>query len=247
MARFICRSEDRMTPESSTTDNFVVDLKNIGGLHGRYTIRSVIIPNSLYNVTTTRYKIYINSTTVSITAGFYDGVGLASAIQAQLRTSLADGTFTCTYSTTTGKFTIARSTNFTLDWASSSYADGDDLARVLGWPNSNYSGASSYTAPNMANLISSRGYFINIQEARLREVKCSNGRSGSVCHIPIDQPFMSYVTWVPNSVNKQYVNLDHANQLSISVRDENGQQLSLNGVNWSIILQRECSDPSEDI
>lgn len=243
MARFVIRSEDRINPTGTTTDDFVVKLDS--EISGRYAVRTIQMPNALYNVTSTRYKIYINSTTVSITQGFYDGIGLASLIQSTLRTSLSDASFTCSYSTTTGKFTIARSTNFTLDWASGSATSGDDLATVLGWPNSNYSGASTYTAPNMANLVSTRAVCINIAEAKMREVRCTNGRSACAIHMPIDQSFLSFCIWQPNTENTQYVNLPGTQTLSIKILDENGQPLSLNGVNWSLHLQKVANLPSD--
>jgi hypothetical protein len=101
-----------------------------------------------YTVTTKNNYITVTGITqVFIEPGFYNAASLALAVQMLLRPVLG-AAFTCTYSTTTGRITMASSTNFTVFGAPLTTA-----WKLLGMDsNHTYSGYSSFTFPNLADM-----------------------------------------------------------------------------------------------
>jgi hypothetical protein len=88
--------------------------------------------------------------TATLTPGTYaTGAELAAEIQTQLNAEATDNTYTCTYSSTTKKFTIARATgsaSFGLEWATGANAAtscGKDLGFTV---SADDTGATSYVA-----------------------------------------------------------------------------------------------------
>ncbi len=88
--------------------------------------------------------------TATITAGKYaTGAALATEIQTQMNSAATDNTYTCTYSTSTHKFTIARDTGsdtIGLEWSTGSNAAttiGDDIGFDT---SADDTGATSYTS-----------------------------------------------------------------------------------------------------
>src|SRR5689334_17461696 len=138
-------SKDRY---SRTSDNMIYNIqRNLIGVKA-FKIEYIQILYSWYNINSSNNQIRINgSTTISITAGSYTATSLASAISTAL--IAVDATFTCSFSSTTNKFTIARSTNFTLDLNSSLFT----MKRQLGFNGtSQLSGASTYTSDSVINV-----------------------------------------------------------------------------------------------
>lgn len=83
--------------------------------------------------------------TATITPGSYNGTTLATEVKTQL--DAAGGTYTVTYSETTGKFTIARAAgNFTLRWQSGTNT-ANTAGTTLGFAvAANDTGADTYTS-----------------------------------------------------------------------------------------------------
>jgi len=89
--------------------------------------------------------------TATLTAGDYSGATLATEVGTQM-TSAGNGTYACSYSATTGKFTIEETggpSAFTLKWDTGS-AGTARLGTTLGYDTSaDDSGASSYLGDNV--------------------------------------------------------------------------------------------------
>lgn len=85
-------------------------------------------PGGNFDITTSNNKVYIESTTATITVGSYTYSTLATEIQTQLNT--ADSGWTVTYSTTTLKFTLAASGSKSLDLSSDTNAIWDTIGYV---------------------------------------------------------------------------------------------------------------------
>lgn len=83
--------------------------------------------------------------TATLTAGTYNGQTLATEVKTQL--DAAGGTYTVSYSETTGKFTIVRSAgNFTLRWNTGTHK-AVDASGLLGFSDAaNDTGDSTYTS-----------------------------------------------------------------------------------------------------
>jgi len=83
----------------------------------------------------------------TVTAGTYTGTTLATAIAAALNTAPGKAfTYTCVYSTITGKFTIAAGSNFTIRWNTGTNK-AIDISNLCGYPDTaNSTGAKTYTS-----------------------------------------------------------------------------------------------------
>jgi len=122
-------------------------------------------------VDTTNQKINFDEggaeLTGTVTAGTYTGATLATAIAAALNTAPGKAlTYTCTYSSVTGKFTIAAGANFTIRWNTGTLK-ATDISELVGFEDSaNSAGAKSYTGLRVG------------EEAR------ASGHGGSLLHLP---------------------------------------------------------------
>jgi len=82
----------------------------------------------------------------TVTSGTYTGATLATAIAAAMNAAVGKTfTYTCVYSTTTGKFTIAAGSNFTIRWNTGTNK-AIDISNLCGFPDTaNSTGAKTYT------------------------------------------------------------------------------------------------------
>jgi hypothetical protein len=105
--------------------------------------------------------------TGTVTAGTYTGATLATAIAAALNTAPGKALiYTCTYSSTAGKFTIAAGSNFTLRWNTGTNK-ATDISELCGFEDAaNSTGDKTYTSLRVA------------EEAR------ASGSGGSLLHLP---------------------------------------------------------------
>lgn len=85
-----------------------------------------------------------------VATGTYNGNTLATAIAAAMNTAPGKAlTYTCTYSETTSKFTIAAGSNFTIRWKMGSKS-GADISDICGFSEAaDDTGASTYTSDYM--------------------------------------------------------------------------------------------------
>ena len=113
---FTINSKDRY---SGTSGDFrllnVMIRDNVKG----FKIEYITLPYTWYNVSTSNNSIVVNGAPVTISAGYYTISTLCTALQTAL--IVVDATFTCTFSTISGKVVIARSTAFTLNLSSSNW------------------------------------------------------------------------------------------------------------------------------
>ena len=83
----------------------------------------------------------------TVAVGTYTGTTLATAIAAAMNTAPGKAlTYTCVYSTITGKFTIAAGSNFTIRWNTGT-DKAIDISNLCGYPDTaNSAGAKTYTS-----------------------------------------------------------------------------------------------------
>jgi uncharacterized protein YaiE (UPF0345 family) len=95
----------------------------------------------------------------TVTAGTYTGATLATAIAAALNGAVGKAlTYTCTYSATTEKFTIAAGSNFTLRWNTGANK-AIDISNLIGFlDTANSTGALTYTSTRVGVMAAVSGY-----------------------------------------------------------------------------------------
>ena len=100
--------------------------------------------NGNFEITTSNQNLYVDALTITLTVGNYTAATLATHMQTQLNASSSG--YTVTYSTTTYKFTITRTSAFTLALSSTTNAVWDDIGWVT---SSDLTGSTSYTSEEM--------------------------------------------------------------------------------------------------
>jgi len=206
----------------------------------RFKVRQVYIPNTIYNITSANYKIYITvgvtTTSVTLVPGNYSIDDLVSHIQTKLNAA-ALATFTVTYSRITAKVTIAADATFSL--LLGTYTDNP--ASIIGFEQVNYTGDTTYTGPNVFNISSQ---FLQLKSAILTNGAMSSNFYGNdpssniTMSIPISSLFggLMYLDdslsqWVTYPTNKQITSFD------LKLTDEYNSAISLNGRNFTVIIE----------
>jgi hypothetical protein len=223
-------SKDRDSTSNSSADMLFKKI-NFNGIR-RFKIEYIQLPYSWYNISSNYNSIRINGTnTVSVTAGWYTASGLASALQTALQ--VVDATFTCTYSSITGKFTIARTTNFTLNLSSSLFT----MRRQLGFNSlSDTAAALTHTSDSIANVHMSNSISLHSDVlSKLLRNEISDHRSDYVMSIPIDVNMGDLLVYRPHT--DEWYNFKEpmdTNSITLQLKDINNNIISLNGCDYEI-------------
>ncbi len=185
----IADSKDRNTNSKSTSDFYIsnVTFQNINTIK----ITEVQIPISWYNIRKLQQNIYINNTLITIPAQSYT----ATTLLTQLQTLLTG--YTVTYNTNTLKYTIALSTNFTLNC--SQWDKG--VLIILGFNNIDLSGANTYTSENMINMNPDTKLTLhsNLGKQIENQIIYSDNRSNVLLDIPVFSNLNTYQFFHPRN------------------------------------------------
>lgn len=238
----VIRSQDRLrtydanSVETDTSSNFTLQIQP--PLNGQYRVCNLIFPNSIYNLNSNNNTIYVYQSatqySASITAGVYTVSNLAAAVATALNSMGASGTFSCSISSTTYKMTISNDTTaFQMDFSSARIGCAD----VLGFKrNISSAAALSQVSDYMVNLTPYLSCFINIAESnyKLRNVNKNLQNRGSL-HIPLAVVSTQYSS-VDYNDSPIFLDFHNADQITVGVKSTDGQTLSLNNLEWQIML-----------
>lgn len=195
----------------------------------KIAIKEIVIPNTYYNVSSDYNSFQFDSTTVTITAGYYTSFAdIATALETALQ--VEDATFSVSYSSTTGKFTIARTTNFSID------LDGTTLGDIIGVNDGTYSGTNSYTGNAVAILDPNVEITLHMKNLSVTNTDYSDKRSSFVMSFPV-KGTIGDVSVYDYHDNPYVLTLNRPiamNNVYIEFRDRNDNVLDFNGINNSI-------------
>lgn len=234
MSLVIISSDDRTTGTNS--NSFSVKLKNPVYNVTAVELEDAFVPYTLYNIRTgINTSIYFDDgapKAFNIAVGGYTIAGLLSALETAFNS--ASTNFTCTYSTTTRKITIARSAGtFSLLCTSTSTA----MWSVLGYSTSaDTSDAASHVADNIFDLAKPRYILLKIDEFG-DDVQTTGGGIGTF-YLPIEDNFGEITHYAPEK--KQMVVLSRPTsifQLKISSYYSDQSLVDYNGVSLDLILK----------
>lgn len=240
----VINSEDRFNYNSTSSTEFRVQLQNpINHRIVGYGLKSAVIPKTNYNIPVIRNTFQvIDSTltvkTITIPAGNYTMTDLLAEIVVQLNASGPD-TYTATYDPITGKVTIT-STFATFELQPSTQ-QGSILYKLGFNPSTTYTAvAGTITAPNVADISGIKTVFIKIKQL----TQYIRNTTNSMLNFKLDLgcQFGSIVYFADENKYHQYYNIaeDHlTNQgfFDVSLVDEYGIPVNLNGRDWSFVLQ----------
>ena len=240
----VVSSADRVTGNSN---DFRINLKEPITNVKKISLISCYIPNSTYNI-----RLGVNDTinfresgaiadeVATLTPGAYNSTTLAIEIATQLTAeSTNTWTYTCGYSGTSMKFTISAGGvhQFALN-----FANGTNQAyRQMGFTNANTSTATTQTSINVIDLGYPKLVFINISELNNRtHSTVTHAMSTFALNV---NSISSYYIQFSENIDYYYVTLNSPSiiipTLTISLRDEAGKSIDLNGAEWTLTLRIE--------
>ncbi len=238
----VIRSQDRQRTydanniQTDTSSSFTLQISP--PLSGRYRVCNLIFPNSLYNISSNNNTIYVYQGSTQYNANIVNGIytvsNLAAAVTTALNTMGASGTFASSISSTTYKITITNDTTaFQMDFSSARIGCAD----VLGFKRSRSSASAQTQASDyMINLTPYLSCFVNITESnyKLRNVNKDLQNRGTL-HIPLAVVSTQYSS-VDYNDSPIYLDFSNNDMLTISIKSTDGTTLSLNNLEWQVMM-----------
>lgn len=234
----LVRSVDRTSGSASSSSFQVFSPKP---LYGKYLASYIQIPNGVYGVSTLNNVVYFNepggggALSCTIPVGNYAISTLATAIGTAMSAASASyNTYTCTGSSLTGLLTTSATNNWFFQWSLTT----NSAARVMGYPpGANTSSAASSTSTNLVDLSTPSALNLSIRESTQDGYRTTSGLNGGLW-VPFDQGFGYYMS-LPADQMPQILSFNMpTTSLTIQVQNEGGTLVSLNGMEWRMLLRR---------
>ena len=229
-------SKDRI---SGTSENFTIRFNKQFNNVNKIIVDNIIIPNSIYTVDATNNTLYFfdaSSRSCVLTSGVYTSVNLASEIQTKMNASTTGRTYTVSFNSTTNKMTLTVSTGtFYLDFTNST-----SPAILMGFNAlSLTSTLSSFTSTNSVNL--SIPYLtIKISDLTTNITTANSSDFNVVVPFKSNTGEINYFSSNSDFVMVNNINIDfNFNVLKIKLIRNNGNDVYLNGLDWSMLLRIE--------
>jgi hypothetical protein len=273
-------SRDRQFTPQSSPGEYTVTLPAVYQNVYSAVLKSIEIPFSFYT-----FSACAGNTSIVVTAGSQktitipDGNYTANSLTAELETQLnaafsPSPTFTCTYSSITGKLTITSSTSFTLNLSSAdpanaacgkatnfTYETWQNLAYFLGFnqettASTSVSGVQTVVGDFAMNpspstyFLMELGLLNKIDETALDNKK--SGRiNGAFAKIPVNVNTGDYIFIIDTGtapLNYRVYNppIGKLSQLHVKFRHHDGRIIDFNGVEHSFTLELELLDNNFD-
>jgi hypothetical protein len=239
-ARVLIRSIARSSGNSS---NFTLSFTNTTFPQGKYTLLSIMMPNTFFGtVTGVNDHVYFTTTgsnlfTAIIPQGTYNVNNFQTILISSMNSSTSNNpTFTSSYSTTTNAFTISVSSG---QFAFLFGTNTSESARYsLGFSNTDGTLATSQTSNIMVQLSFPFELFISMSEGtQLLDQTSSTGLKG--WYLVADCNFGNFIDYQIGSYVNQSIWLNSTSTLTIQILNPSGSSLSNNGAEWSMLLQRD--------
>ena len=239
--QLVINSKDREDYNITGSTNFTVKLNNpINFDILAYGLESACIPKTNYNVTSGALEITdsVGNQSISIPIGNYNINNLTEDLQTALN-DLGNDNYTVTYSTISMKITITSNFNgFVLNPNASNYS----LLHTLGFNNSTVytSVAGVLVADKVFDLAGIKNVYIKIKQLSeyMRDTKnlSSNFKIdfgcsyGSIVYFSNQNKYIQHFTTAQNHVRR-------TDSFQVRLVDELGDDVDLNGSDWSFVLK----------
>jgi len=196
--------------------------------------------NTFYNVNANNNNLTFFDTSatttynITITEGNYDISSLIFTIETELNNSASSLVFNVTYNTNTMKVTISASGGFAL------YFNADNqINKLIGFSSNATSSDTTHTGENVVDLNYPKNILLTIREFGIEYNNSNNNNINlHTYNIPVNVNGSDIITYNEKYMFKQMANIKEKTikRLNIVLRDENGNQLDLNGGNYQIIF-----------
>ena len=200
------------------------------------SIENVIIPCSFYNVNNSNNTFALTGTTgenVVLTNGNYTNATFITQLQTKLNASSLGVTFLPTISATTNKMSIVASSG---DFSLTSDTSGN--AKYLGLNESitKRSTSSTWISNNVIDL-SGTNYIDIMTDLSLASSNISNNGSGLLARCWVNADPFNKIFYNTSAFNYIKLLTARLNTIHITLLDDHGNQMDLNGNNYSICLE----------
>ena len=232
MKNILIKSKDRRAGSSS---NFTYQSKC--GLDGDFLLKSMLIPNSIYNVETSNnvFTLFENSLnkTVTLSEGSYTGGTLATELELKLDTASGGyNTYTVSFLEPQGKLQLTAGTNFQLLFPDT------NTARTYGFDVPVTGFGLSLTSSQVVDLASPASIGIEIRETNIDNYENPSTMATASLYVPIDSGFGFYKS-LDVSDFPQVVKFNKIRNLSIRVVDTTtNETIELNGGEFEMLFSR---------
>lgn len=221
------RSADRT---SGTSTNFEFNIK-IGYAIKSARLDNVIIPNSVYNVTSKNNTVPTSLGNATITSGSYDIGGLITALGTAL--TAVDAGFSITLSSITMKVTIADANPFKLNFGTGS----NSIGTILGFSATDTATGTTFTGTNVYNMLQQPMWYMSVN-AFTRNQQTTSGVNYTFS-IPVNENTGNFVTYESNADYEQLIDVNDAqppSTMRCSLVDSTGTVIDLNGLDWQFTV-----------
>ena len=234
-------SSDRQA--NDTSSNFRVDVDTLLGSDvSSVSIQYIQIPTSYYRINSTNNKFLLGATggapvTVTIPVDNYNitnFVGVSGALAVAMNAAGLGVTFDPEYNTSSGKLVITSS-------------DGSDFYITTSGLNNSYLGMPVFTT---LYSVASTGVFtstniLDLSGTKFIEVRCDlnlnstttiNYNRNVLARIPVNVSPFNSIIYTSQAFIKINSRSNFFNSLSLSLWDDRGVALDLNGAEWSMCM-----------
>jgi hypothetical protein len=219
---------------STTTPTWLLE-HGVSGWYKTQLMLSVIqvaIPLSGYVIRSTNNSLVLNSTTFVIPSGNWAATDLAT----RLTSLLTSESITVTYSRTTNKFT------FTSESGEFDIGEASTCLSLLGFSAQTHSSEElTLVSDGVVNLSGTSCIYIesNFPTQNLYNETQSN----ILVKVPVTSNYSSIIVWQNPAPVKVWLKDDAVNRIELTLLDNAGEILDLNGLDWSITLQIDAQYP----
>jgi hypothetical protein len=233
MHNFLISSAQR---KEGTSENFVIDF--VTPLEGKYLVRYILIPNTLYNVNSKNNVIPYYDTqdrVALIEPGSYTGTTLAAAIKQIMDTVSAPLTYNVNYDSVSAKLRIEVSAGtFYFRFGTIQ----DNIANnIMGFLNENSNPLAVQVGVYPINLSYPASLVLFIKEAASFNIETSKNDFFHI-YIPFDVAFGYYKTLSSDILRQIIYFSTRRKRISLQVLDVDGNPVFLNNGNFEILLQK---------
>jgi len=241
----IIDSRFRQNYDTTSPSNYVIDMQNpINNRIIAYGLKSACIPKTTYNIPKEYNTFTFQDSTgphlVTIPEGQYDINALIAEIQILMNAASTDG-YLVTYSTLTGRITIANATGDFLFNSIPSVSTSSVVYKLGFNPTIQYSSTlQSLRSEFVTDISGIKNLFIRINQLTQYVRNAGN----TLVNFKVEYPgcFGSIVYYNDENRCKQYFNiaqdtLTNLRYFNIQLLDENNEPINLNGRDWTFVLQ----------
>lgn len=222
--------------DSGTENNFSYTLKWPIADPVSYAVESVQLYNTSYTINNYNNKLYWTdsapaSHVTTLTNGNYTASSLASHVETLMNVdNTGTGTYSVSADTSTGKITIANSSaNFSLTFGTNTE---NSVSTALGFNNINKTGAQTYTGEKIVKL--NTKYYTIYGDIGGQNSYSADELVNILAYVPNSVNFGDMINFQSELAKSFKVTEKEISRMKIYVKDDMGNIVDLNGVDWSM-------------